>query len=189
MKKGWIILIVVVVVVLAVVGYLFSAYNQMVTLSQSTDAQWAQVETQYQRRFDLIPGLVNAVKGIMNQEQKVFGDLAAARTQYSGAKTVNDQVAAANQVESSLGRLLAVVENYPDLKSSEAVQTFMAQFEGTENRISVEQMRFNDEVKGYDTLITRIPGAWLASWFGFVPKSYFQSVSGGSTVPSTNFSN
>src|SRR3989344_2929495 len=121
----WLIGIIVVVVIIAIwaVGY----YNSFVKQEQAIAGQWAQVETQYQRRFDLIPNLVASVQGILTQEQKVFGDLADARTRYSGATSVEGKVAAANQVESALGRLLVVVENYPQLRSAENVQTLMVQ--------------------------------------------------------------
>src|SRR3989338_1138017 len=144
-KTKWAIII---IVVLALI-YGWSTYNRLVSLNESTDNQWAQVETQYQRRFDLIPNLVESVKGIFSQEQKVFGDLAEARTRYSGATSVGEKVAAANQVETALGRLLVVVENYPQLRSAENVQTLMVQLEGAENRISVERKRFNDLTRDY----------------------------------------
>src|SRR3989338_4079326 len=143
MKRSTLIMLaIIVVIVLAGV----SMYNRLVTASQAIDGQWAQVETQYQRRFDLIPNLVESVKGIFEQEKEVFGKLADARARYSGATTVNEKAAAAGQVESALGRLLVVMENYPQLRSSESVQTLMAQLEGTENRVSVERSRFNDAV-------------------------------------------
>src|SRR3989344_1441713 len=118
MKRSTIVLIAVVVVFLI---YGFSVYNGLMTSNENVDKQWAQVEAQYQRRLDLIPNLVESVKGIMNQEQAVFGAIADARTRYAGAVTINDKAAAATQVEPALGRLLAVIENYPQLKSAENV--------------------------------------------------------------------
>lgn len=178
---------VVVVVALAIAGYAWSAYNKMVTTSEAIDGQWAQVETQYQRRLDLIPNLVESVKGIMKQEQTVFGDLAEARTRYAGATTINDKAAAATQVEGALARLLVVMENYPQLKSAETVQTLMAQLEGTENRVSVERGRFNELVRNFNVLIKRIPEKWLAGWFGFTVKNYFEAASGAENAPAVQF--
>ncbi len=182
-KFTWTILGVVAVVAL----YSGSLYNSLVQANENITGQWAQVETQYQRRFDLIPNLVNSVKGIMNQEKKVFGDLADARTRYAGATSVDDKVKAANDVESSLGRLLVIVENYPQLRSSETVLTLMSQLEGTENRISVERSRFNDVVRTYDTKIKRFPSNVFASFFGFKEKAYFESQPGAEKVPGVNF--
>lgn len=184
MKKFLIVLIVIIAIVAL---YAWSFYNKLVTGNEAVDNQWAQVETQYQRRFDLIPNLVESVKGIMQQEQKVFGDLADARTKYAGAQTVNEKAEAAGQVESALARLLVIMENYPELKSAENVQTLMAQLEGTENRISVERKRFNDVARDFNVMVKRIPGRWLASMFGFGEKNYFESVEGAETAPSVKF--
>jgi LemA protein len=179
-------LIILAVVVLAGV-YAWVSYNSLVSLNESADAQWAKVETQYQRRFDLIPNLVNSVKGVMTQEQAVFGKLADARAKYSGAQTPNEKAAAAGEVESALGRLLAVVENYPTLNSSNNVRDLMSQLEGTENRISVERGRFNDIVRDYNVMIKRFPKSLFASMFGFKERSYFQSQEGTENAPSVNF--
>lgn len=181
-KTIWIVLAVVVVIAL----YAGSVYNGLVKANEGIEGQWAQVETQYQRRFDLIPNLVNSVKGVLTQEQKVFGDLAAARTQYAGATSVDDKVKAANNVESALGRLLVIVENYPQLRSSETVQTLMAQLEGTENRISVERTRFNDQVRDFNTTVKRFPSNVVAGLFGFDERAYFQAQEGADTVPNVD---
>jgi len=184
MKKTiWIIVAVVIIIGL----WFWTSYNSLVTANEAVTSQWAQVTTEYQRRFDLIPNLVAAVKGAMGQEQKVFDDLAAARANYSGAQTVNDQVAAATQVDGALGRLLAIVENYPQLKSIDAVQTFMAQDEGTENRISVERGRFNDDVQSYNVLIKQLPMNIIAGWYGFAEKDYFEATSSAATAPTVDF--
>ncbi len=162
-------------------------YNRMVTGSETVDNAWAQVQTQYQRRLDLIPNLVESVKGVMKQEQTIFNNLAEARTRYAGAATVNDKAQAATQVETALSRLLVVMENYPQLKSAENVQTLMAQLEGTENRISVERKRFNDTAKDFNVMIKRVPAKWLASMFGFSEKKYFQAAGGAENAPSVKF--
>jgi LemA protein len=175
-----------VAIVVLIVLWCFSSYNSLVSLNEQINGQWAQVENQYQRRLDLIPNLVSSVQGIMTQEKTIFEDLAAARSRYAGATTVNDKAAAASQVESSLGRLLAIVESYPQLKSSEAVQTLMAQLEGTENRVSTERGRYNDVVRVYDTQIKTFPAALVAGIFGFGPRNYFEAASGAEVAPKVN---
>jgi LemA protein len=176
-------LYIILAVVLFVGFYAWGTYNKLVTGSEAVDNAWAQVETQYQRRFDLIPNLTNSVKGIFNQEKEVFGKLAEARTRYAGAGTVAEKVSAANQVESALGRLLVVLENYPQLRSSEAVQNLMVQLEGTENRISVERKRYNDSVRDYNLLVKRFPARFFASLFGFEEKEYFEAAEGSEVAP------
>ncbi len=173
----------VVLIALVFAGY----YNRFVTATNSIDGQWKQVEVQYQRRFDLIPNLVNSVKGLMQQEQKVFGDIAAARAAYSGAKTTEDKVAAANQVEGSLGRLLAIFENYPQIKSDAAVLSLMDELSGTENRISVERRRYNDLVQAYNISVSTLPGNLFARILGFKAKPYFESSSGAENAPNVEF--
>jgi LemA protein len=177
----------VVLVVIIVALSLMGIYNSLVTKSQAIDAQWAQVETQYQRRYDLIPNLVNAVKGMMKQEQTVFQAIADARTKYGSAQTVDAKAAAAGEVETALGRLIAIMENYPDLKSSQTVINLMDELAGTENRISVERRRYNDLVRDYNTQIKTFPTNMLAGMFGFSEKAYFQSVSGADQAPKVEF--
>lgn len=179
----WVIVLGLVVIFAIVIG---AKYNGLVRQNESVDAQWAQVESQYQRRFDLIPNLVSSVQGIMKQEQKVFGDIADARTRYSGAQTTDEKAVAASQVESALGRLLVVMENYPQLKSSENVQGLMAELSGTENRISVERMRFNEMVRDYNVSVKTFPGSLIASIFGFLPRTMFEAQSGAENAPQVN---
>jgi len=183
--KKFLIILVIVVVILA--GYAWSLYNKMVTWSENVDNAWAQVETQYQRRFDLIPNLVESVKGMMAQEQEVFGKIADARTKYAGATTINEKAEAAGEVEGALARLLVIMENYPELKSAENVQTLMVQLEGTENRISVERKRYNDASRDFNVMIKRVPARWFAAMFGFAEKTYFESVEGAETAPKVEF--
>ncbi len=184
MKK---VLIGIVIVLVLIVIWGFSTYNSLVTLNVTADTQWKQVEVDYQRRFDLIPNLVESVKGIMNQEKEVFTALAEARTRYSGATTPDTKAAAAGQVESALGRLLVITENYPELKSSNAVQTFMSQLEGTENRIGVARTRYNDAVKNYNLKVMRVPSSIIASMFGFDERAYFEATKGSEVVPAVKF--
>ncbi|MGA2368063.1 MAG: LemA family protein [Dehalococcoidia bacterium] len=177
----------VVLVVIIIAVSLMGVYNSLVSKSQAIDAQWAQVETQYQRRYDLIPNLVNAVKGMMKQEQTVFQAIDDARTKYGSATTVDAKAEAAGEVETSLGRLIAVMENYPDLKSSQTVINLMDELAGTENRISVERRRYNDLVQDYNTQIKTFPTNTIAGMFGFTPKQYFQSVTGADQAPKVEF--
>jgi len=175
------------VIILFVALYILVAYNGLVGNGEAIDGQWAQVETQYQRRFDLIPSVVETVKGFAKQEQAIFADIAEARTRYAGASSASDRVKAANQVESVLGRLLAVVENYPDLKSSELFSQLNIELEGTENRISVERKRFNDLIRGYNLRVKRFPSSSVASYFGFGEREYFEAVSGAENSPTVQF--
>lgn len=183
MKKGLIILGVVLLLVL----WGFSSYNGLIKANEVVDGQWAQVETQYQRRFDLIPNLVESVKGIMAQEQEIFTAIADARSRYAGATTVDAKAQAAGQVESALGRLLVITENYPQLRSSETVLTLMSQLEGTENRVSTERVRFNDSVRVYNLKTKQIPGIIIAKIFGFDERAYFEAVAGSEVVPKVEF--
>lgn len=186
MKKIGIILGAIVLVLILVGSYFSNTYNTFIRSEETVNRQWAQVETQYQRRYDLIPNLVASVKGVLNQEQEVFGAIADARTRYAGASTPDQKAAAANDLESNIGRLLVVVENYPQLRSSETVQTLMAQLEGTENRINVERQRYNDDVSSFNTYFRRIPQRWIGSLFGFTEKHYFEATDVAQTVPSVD---
>lgn len=178
-KTKWIMIGIAVVVLL----YGWTSYNGFVTKNEAVDGQWAQVETQYQRRFDLIPNLVESVKGAMKQEQAVFTALAEARTRYSGAVGTDAKAAAASGVESAFARLLVIMENYPQLKSVDTVQTLMAQLEGTENRVSVERGRFNDTVRALNVAVKRFPGNLIAGIFGFGERTYFDAAAGAENAP------
>jgi LemA protein len=162
-------------------------YNSFVSQNNAVTGQWQQVEVQYQRRFDLIPNLVGAAKGLMQQEQKVFGDLAAARAAYTGAQTADAKAAAAGQVESALGRLLAIFENYPELKSDQTVLRLQDELAGTENRVAVERRRYNDLVQQYNTNVSTVPGLVFARLFNFGPRTYFQSAAGTENAPQVKF--
>jgi LemA protein len=167
-------------------SFFIGSYNNFVTLEQKIDGQWAQVETQYQRRFDLIPNLVNSVKAVLEQEQKVFGDIAEARTRYSGASNTDEKAAAATELEGALSRLLVIVENYPQLKSNETVQRLMDELAGTENRIAVERQRYNTVVQDYNTQVSRFPGNVLGGMFGFQKKTYFESKEAAAEPPTVD---
>lgn len=184
MKKALIIIGIVAVIVLV---YGFSTYNSLVTLKVNADTQWQQVEVDYQRRLDLIPNLVESVKGIMKQETAIFTAIAEARTKYAGAGTPAEKAAAANQVEGSLARLLVVMENYPQLKSSDTVQTLMSQIEGTENRISVARGRYNEKVQVYNLKVMKIPSSIIAAITGFDERGYFEAAEGADKAPAVQF--
>lgn len=186
MKKSWITLGVVAAVIILIVSSVIGNYNSMVTAEEAVNKQWAQVETQYQRRFDLIPNLVSSVRGVLTQEQTVFSDIAEARTRYAGATSTNERAEAANEIESNLGRLLVIMENYPQLKSAETVQTLMSQLEGTENRVSVERGRYNEAVNSFNLNFRRIPQKWIASLLGFTEKEYFDAVESAQTAPTVD---
>lgn len=202
MKKGPIILLAVLgIILLCGVGiYRFFAgnYNQMVAKEQGVKSQWAQVENQYQRRYDLIPNLVATVKGYATHESDVFTNIANARSKAGGVVNVSDDVlndpeafARYQQVQNELGsalqRLLVVTENYPELKADQNFLALQDQLEGTENRISTERKRFNDLVQEYNTFIKTFPRAIIANISGFREKSYFSAAEGASTAPVVAF--
>ncbi|MDD3661605.1 MAG: LemA family protein [Candidatus Dojkabacteria bacterium] len=176
-----------VLVVLGVVVFLsvMGLRNNLVRQEENVSTQWAQVEVQYQRRFDLIPNLVSSVRGILEQEQEVFGDIADARTRYSGAPSGSqERVEAANELESALGRLLVIMENYPELRSNETVQALMVELEGTENRISTERRRYNDVVNEFNQTIRVFPNSLVNDLFlHFDAKERFEAVEGADVAP------
>ncbi len=178
---------IVILLILVIGGAVWGSYNSLVTKSQAIEAQWAQVETQYQRRFDLIPNLVESVRGYMVQEKTIFTQIAEARSRYSGAATVDEKAAAGSEVESALGRLLLIMENYPQLRSVQPVTQMMDELAGTENRINVERTRYNDRVRDYNTMIKKFPTNLLASLFNFNEKKYFQAESTANQVPKVDF--
>ncbi len=171
------------VLVLGIGGYLLSGYNSLVSHRETVSSQWAQVESQYQRRFDLIPNLVEAVKGAMRQETAIFTAIAEARTRYAGAQTIGAKAAAADEVNSAFGRLLVVMENYPQLASIETVTTLMSQIEGTENRIAVERQRFNESVRVYNVKVRQFPTSFIAKFGDFTPVEYTKAASGANVAP------
>lgn len=178
--------VIIVGVVLLLVGSIAGTYNKLVNLNEQADGQWAQVQTVYQRRIDLIPNLVNATRGFFKQEQALYDKITQARAVYGGAKTPSDQIAAANQLESSLSRLLVIVESNPEIKSNQTVNNLMAELAGTENRISVERQRFNDSIKMYNILVKRFPSNIWAKLFSFHEREFFQAAEGAEKAPGVN---
>ena len=163
------------------------SYNTFVSQEESIKAQWAQVENQLQRRNDLIPNLVETTKGIAQQEKDVFGQIADSRAKMAGAKTPEDTIQAANEQSAALGRLLVVVENYPQLRSSESFNRLMDELSGTENRIAVERMRYNERVQDYNTTRRQFPSNITASLFGFKEYPLFNAPPSAEQVPKVNF--
>lgn len=163
------------------------SYNRFTTSEEAIRAQWSQVENQLQRRNDLIPNLVETVKGYAAQEQDIFKSIADARAQMAGAGTPAEKIAAANAESSALARLLVVVENYPNLKSNETFARLMDELAGTENRLSTERMRYNERVQEFNTLRRRFPSNITGAIFGFNEHPYFDAPAGAERVPSVNF--
>lgn len=166
-----------------------ASYNGLVDKEGAADQSFADLDAQLQRRNDLIPNLVGAVKGILNQEQAVFGELARARSAYSGASTPEQKFAASNQVESGLGRLLAIVENFPQLRSSENVRDLQTQLEGTENRVAQARRDYNGVVTAYNVNIRRFPRSLFAGIFGFDKKPLFEANPTSREAPQVDLGN
>src|SRR5713101_1446969 len=179
---------VLVIVALLVGGMYFNRRNEMVRKNESVKAAWSQVDVVLQRRADLIPNLVETVKGIAAQEQTVFGDIANARAALLGARTPAERIAANNQLDGALGRLLVIVENYPQLKSNENFLRLQDELAGTENRIAVERRRYNESLQDFNTYIGLFPNSLFASWAGFKKNdAYFAAPAAAREAPKVPF--
>lgn len=188
MKRAWAAVALLGVVAVAIGLMYVGRRNQMVVKSQAVEAQWHQVDVDLQRRADLIPNLVETVKGYAAQEQTVFGDIAKARSALLGAQSPSERIAANGQLEGALGRLLAIAENYPQLKSNENFLRLQDELAGSENRIAVERRRYNETVQDYNTYIGLFPNNVFAGWAGFKPNSaYFTATEGSREVPKVAF--
>jgi LemA protein len=180
--------IAIIVVILVLLGVmLVPSYNKFVTLEENVDQSYAQVENQLQRRMDLIPNLVNTVKGFAEHEREVIGDISDARARLAGAQGPEEQAAANDQLSGALSRLLVVVENYPDLKANENFRQLMDELAGTENRIGVARQDYNTEVAAFNKRVKRFPGNLTASIFGFDEKEYFKADEAAKEVPKVDF--
>lgn len=196
MKKSWIILGVIVVIIIIIYSSVKGTYNSMVTMDEAVTASWAQVENVYQRRADLIPNLVNTVKGYAAHEQETLQSVIEARSKATSV-TVDpsnmdpqalEQFQAAQQgLSSALSRLMVVVERYPDLKANQNFRDLQAQLEGTENRIAVERRKFNDSARTFNTYIRKFPKNIYASLFNFETKAYFEAEKGAEKAPEVSF--
>ncbi len=191
MKRGAVIGLgivgVIVVVLLLVFGSYISAKNQMVAKDEAVKTQWSQVDVALQRRADLIPNLVATVKGYATHEEKVFGDIANARAGLLNARDPQSKIQANGQLDGALGRLLAISENYPDLKANQNFIALQTQLEGSENRISQERRRYNQFVQDYNTFIRQFPNSIWAGIAGFQPKPNFEASEGSKVAPTVNF--
>src|SRR6202161_1677352 len=191
MCKGLIALIfIIVLLVLALVlfGQYVSVKNTLVTKNEAVKSAWSQVDIVLQRRADLIPNLVETVKGYAKQEQTVFGDIAKARSQLLSAGSPQEKIAANGQLDGAIGRLLLIVENYPQLKSNENFLRLQDELAGTENRIAVERKRYNDTLQDYNTYVQQFPNSIFAGWAGFKRNdAYFQASEASREAPKVNF--
>ena len=192
MKKVLIVLGVllgVLLVLFLIVGLsLTGSYNRLVTLNEGVESAWAQVETVLQRRYDLIPNLVNTVKGFAAQEREVFTEVTRLRSQWGAARTTAGKAQLAGQMEGVLSRLLLVAERYPDLKSNQNFLALQDELTGTENRIAVERRRYNQTVRDYNTTVRRFPANLVAGFFGFERSTaYFEASEGAETAPTVEF--
>ena len=187
MKKSTIVIIVVVVILVAIIAGLVSNYNGVVSLSEEVDNKFATIDTMLQRRADLIPNLVNTVKGYTNQEQAVIDSVTDARAKLAGANSVGEKANADQELSTALSNLLVVVENYPDLKSSQNFINLSDELAGTENRIATARKDYNDAVKEYNTKIKRFPTNIVSGMFGYGEKGYFQASEGSEEVPTVDF--
>jgi LemA protein len=186
----WIGIGIVVVLVLFVVGmfrWYVRTYNRIVTLEEQVNNTWAQVENQFQRRYDLIPNLVNTVKGYAEHEKGVLTEVTEARAKVGAAQSVGEKIDANQELSSALSRLMVVVENYPNLKANQNFLDLQAQLEGTENRISVERRRYNEAVRNFNTFIRLFPNSFVANSKGFSRKEFFKAEEGAAKAPKVEF--
>lgn len=189
MKRGGLIALAVVALLLVSVGGCFVGnYNSLVTGNEQVKQKWAQVNNQLQRRNDLIGNLAETVKGTATQEQAVFGAIADARARMAGASTPEQGIEAGKAMDSALGRLLVVIENYPQLRSNEAFVQLMDELAGTENRLATERMRYNESAQGFNVLVKRFPMNLFAGMFGFKEAIYYPIAEGAKEVPKVDFS-
>jgi LemA protein len=188
MKTGIVILVIILILAFVLGSAFISRRNQMAIKRESVNAAWSQVDVVLQRRADLIPNLVETVKGYAMQEQAVYGEIARARSALLGASTPAEKIAANGQLDSALGRLLVIVENYPQLKSNENFMRLQDELAGTENRIAIERRNYNQAVQDYNTYISLFPNSLVASMSGFTRNdAYFKTEPGARQAPKVNF--
>jgi LemA protein len=187
MKKGLVTLGIIVLVVVIIGGMLMSSYNNFVALEENVDQSYAQIENQLQRRLDLIPNLVNTVKGYAAHEKEVIASISDARARLAGARTVEEEATANAELSGALSRLLVVVENYPNLKADQQFTQLMDELSGTENRISVARKDYNDQVAVYNKKVKQFPGALIAGMTGFDEKQYFKAAPRATEAPEVDF--
>jgi LemA protein len=188
MGKGLIAVIILALIALVVFGQYVTVRNTLVSKNEAVKSAWSEVDVNLQRRADLIPNLVETVKAYAKQEQTVFGDIANARSALLSARSPSDKIAANNQLDGALGRLLAIAENYPQLKSNENFLRLQDELAGTENRIAVARKRYNEGLQDYNTYVQQFPASVFAGWAGFKSNdAYFKAAEGSREVPKVNF--
>lgn len=196
MKKTWIILAVIAVFIVILVSSIMGSYNKMVGMEEGVKSQWSQVENVYQRRSDLIPNLVSTVKGYADFEKETLTQVVEARAKATSvninpdkldAQSLQNFQSAQSGLSSALGRLMVVVEKYPELKANQGFLDLQAQLEGTENRITVERQKFNESAQLFNTVIRKFPGVFYNSFFGFEKKAYFEAEKGAEKAPQVKF--
>ena len=180
-------LVSVLMVIVLAAGSIFGFYNGMVSANENVDSKWSQVDNQMQRRSDLIPNLVNTVKGYASHEKEVFQSVSDARAKMAGAQSVGDKLAANTELNSALSRLLAVAENYPQLKADQNFRQLQDELSGTENRIAVARKDYNDAVQSYNTKIKSLPYSLFAGALGFTARDYFKVEETAKAVPKVQF--
>ena len=186
-NKMWLWLGIPIAIILLVVFWYIGTYNSLIKLNEEVNNKWAQVETQYQRRVDLIPNLVSTVKGAANFEQSTLEDITRLRSQWQTAPDVNAKVQTANQIESAISKLLLVAENYPQLTATKNFQALQDELANTENKVAVERGRYNDAVKTFNAKIKAFPTSFVAKRLGYTDRNYFNSAPGAENAPTVNF--
>lgn len=186
-KKRYLKIGIILLIILIPIIWYVATYNSLITMGNDVEAKWQQVEVQYQRRMDLIPNLVNTVKGYASFEQKVITDVTETRSRWQSASTREDKISAAGDFENALGRLIAVVENYPNLKASQNFLALQDELANTENKIAVERQRYNEAVRDYNIAINKIPTNIVAQELGLTKKPYFEAKKGSQEPAQVDF--
>lgn len=185
--KVWIALGAVALVIVIALSSVVGSYNNLVGLNEQVDGSWAQVQTVLQRRYDLIPNLVNTVQGFADQEREVLTEVTRLRSQWGEARSQQEQAGVATRLEGAIGRLMLVAERYPELRSNQNFLALQDELAGTENRIAVERRRFNDSVQAYNTRVRQFPTVLIAGMTGFGPREFFEADAGAEAAPTVEF--
>lgn len=187
LNKLWLWIGIPVVMILLVVFWYWGTYNSLIRMNEGVNGKWAQVETQYQRRVDLIPNLVSTVKGAANFEQSTLTEITKLRSQWQTAPDVNAKVDTANQIESTLSKLLVIAENYPQLTATKNFQALQDELANTENKVAVERQRYNDAVRDFNAKIKTFPSSIVANNMGYKDRTYFNAAPGSENAPEVKF--